>query len=219
MRRRRPRPAARRDRGLWVPGGTAAVPAHPEHCETNHEEHAVSIVASPSRSVAFTGRRAGESRVPSPGARRYQLQRTIKPAAAEPKETGSKGRDRNLRADRKCVFENGYVLWGGGEQRNSVYGFASQAKPEHPRPGISTEEKAESFLDCGVCLKDPPRRVPGWPLAILRMLRTWGRCFGLVTYFFPKPSCVDPVSLGFLFELRVPATFASVAPAAMSSSK
>lgn len=44
--------------------------------QRNQPRGACSSVASPSRSVAFTGRRAGESRVLSPGARRNQLQRT-----------------------------------------------------------------------------------------------------------------------------------------------
>lgn len=109
MRRRRPRPAARRDRGLWVPGGTAAVPARPAR-QRDKPRGACNSVALPSRGVAFTGRRAGGSRVPSPGARRNQPQRTPKPAAAEPKKTGSKGRGRNRRADRKCVVEAGNVL-------------------------------------------------------------------------------------------------------------
>ena len=75
---------------------------------------ACSSVASPGRSVAFTGRRAGEPRVLSPGARRNQLQRTKKPAAAEPKETGSEGRDRNRRADRKVWLRPEMCCRGGG---------------------------------------------------------------------------------------------------------
>lgn len=82
----------------------------PRGPQRNKPRGACSSVASPSRSVAFTGRRAGESRAPSPGARRNQPQRTQKPAAAEPKETGSKGRGRNRRADRKCVVGTGNVL-------------------------------------------------------------------------------------------------------------
>lgn len=124
MRRRRPRPAARRDRGLWVPGGTAAVPAYPDRSETNHGTHAVQwhppAAASPSQAGA------PENLASSPGARRNQLQRTKKPAAAEPKETGSERRDRNRREDRKVWLRPEMCCRGLGD---SLFGFSSDVMP------------------------------------------------------------------------------------------
>lgn len=43
------------------------------------------------------------SPIPSPGARRTLLQRTLTPSTKEPKATGSEGRDRNRLTNRKWV--------------------------------------------------------------------------------------------------------------------
>lgn len=131
----------------------------PRGPQRNKPRGACSSVASPSRSVAFTGRRAGESRAPSPGARRNQPQRTQKPAAAEPKETGSKGRGRNRRADRKCVVGTGNVLQG--DMATVWFLFKCRARGAAAKLSPRSDEKAESFPDCGLCKRDP--RFPGGP--------------------------------------------------------
>lgn len=69
---------------------------------------------------------APENLASSPGARQNQLQRTKKPAAAEPKETGSERRDRNRREDRKVWLRPEMCCRGLGY---SLFGFSSDVMP------------------------------------------------------------------------------------------